>query len=44
MEPGPSSEVNRSASQESLRILWNARSSSSHSQEPAICPYFEPEQ
>jgi len=25
MEQGPSSESNRSASQESLRILWNAK-------------------
>lgn len=36
MEPGPSSEVNRSASQKSLRILWNAKGSSPHSQEPSL--------
>jgi len=41
MEHSPTSEANRfSSSQEIPRILWNPKV---HSQQPAICPYPQPD-
>jgi hypothetical protein len=44
MHQSPSWEANMSsATQEILRILWNPKVSSPHSQQPATCPYPEPD-
>ena len=44
MEYRPSWEADRfSASQEIPRILWNPKSSLPRSQEPATCPYLQPD-